>query len=283
MPPYPAAFADQILTGWKSLESKHGFTLRYLALGTGSQTWIAFHGFGQRPEDLIAWAEPLLALGNRMILVELPWHGQSTGLGDDMPITQEEWAQLFSQLVRKEQVLTFRLFGFSLGARLALLTAYQMKAKVEQLVLCAPDGVTNSVWFSLATGTALGRRLFRNVVENPAPLFRITRLLHQFGLLNRSLKRFVEKELTNTRRRKLVYQSWLSLRLMPPPAVDVAGVINKWSIPVVMFFGRHDRIIPIRRGRPLIRALRHCQVHLLDCGHNTLPILAGKILASLQP
>lgn len=282
MPPYPAAYADQILTGWKTLEARSGFSLRYLTLGAGPQTWVAFHGFAQRPEDLIAWAEPLLALEHRIILVELPWHGQSTGPENDQPITPEEWAQLFSQLIRKEQVLTFKLFGFSLGARLALMTACQMKATVEQLVLCAPDGVTNSLWFSLATQSALGRRLFKSITENPAPLYTITRWLHRFGFLNRSLKRFVEKEMTNTRRRELVYRSWLSLRLMPPAMREVATVTNKWSIPVSMFFGRHDRIIPIRRGRPLMRSLKHSQVHLLDCGHNTLPILTGKILASME-
>ncbi len=286
MQPAPAASAtliEDLQTGWRSLEARSGYTIRYLVLGRGPRTWVAFHGFGQSPEDMTTWAEPLLAQGNcRILLPELPWHGKSRGPENHGPITEEEWAGLFAQLCRKEQVHTFRLFGFSLGARLALLTACQMKATVEQVVLCAPDGITNSLWFTLGTQTTLGRRIFRRFTDDPAPLFKITHLLHKLGFLNRSLKRFVEKEMTDPIHRELAYRSWQALRLIPPDAGEIAEVANKWKVPVVLFFGRHDRIIPVRRGRPLMLALKHCQVHLLDCGHNALPILAGRLLAALE-
>lgn len=282
MPPAPAALDEQIEAGWKTLESRSGWKVRYLTLGRGTRTWIAFHGFGQSPLDLVQWAEPLLAGGCRVFLIELPWHGKSSGPDDDEALTPEEWAGLFGQLCRREQIHTLRLFGFSLGARLAMQTAWQMKGTVEQLVLCAPDGITNSLWFTLGTRTSLGRQIYARFTENPKPLFQLTRLLHVLGFLNRSLKRFVEKEMSNPGRRKLAYRSWQSMRLLPPSPEDIAKVSNQWQVPVILFFGRHDRIIPIRRGRPLFRRLRHCQVHLLNSGHNALPIMAGKLLAAMD-
>ncbi len=51
--------------------------LAYRSLGSGSEVWIFFHGYGQSHQDLLAF-EKLRTPTQLFIFVDLIYHGQSS-------------------------------------------------------------------------------------------------------------------------------------------------------------------------------------------------------------
>lgn len=111
-----------------------GVSLRYETWGDGPNTLLLLHGFtGNR----LAWS-PLkehLAPHLRMVVVDLPGHGESPPLG----LTgREGWEATLSALEQVLDVLGVRevdLLGYSQGARVALGLALRLKWRVRRLVL----------------------------------------------------------------------------------------------------------------------------------------------------
>ncbi len=266
----PQADPNPGLTTWHQLEAD-GLRLRYLAVeGPPGDAWIIFHGFGQKPAEWLPHAQALCHLG-RVLVVELPAHGQSSALRQDKPISQAAWEHWITALCRKERVQTCNLLGYSLGGRLALASAHALKGRVEQLVLCAAEGAGHSLWYALATRWPLGRRLLKGMVFNPKWVLSTLKLLARIGLLNKSLARFATGQLQTRAQRRLVARSWLALRHLPGSLTALAEVLNRHTIPLLIVAGKHDKTVPMARMLPLARLVPHAGVQVLPVGHNRLP------------
>ncbi len=59
---------------------------------------------------------------------------------------------------------------------------------------------------------------------------------------------------------------------------DTLKVLRKTRLPVMVFHGKHDAIIPIKYGRRLAKAARNGFFVELDCGHNDCKIQWPKVL-----
>jgi pimeloyl-ACP methyl ester carboxylesterase len=266
------------LAAWHSLEAD-GFTLRYLTIEgpVASDTWLVFHGFGQKPTDWLEAGELLSQLG-RVIVVELPAHGQSSVPKKDRPLTLAAWEHWLVALCRKERVHTCSLLGYSLGGKLALASLVILKGRVEQVVLCAAEGGSKSFWYELATGTVFGRRLLKRMVFKPKWLFTSLGLLAKIGLVNKSIARFARLQLDTRAKRRLVARSWLALRELPPTPDLLAEVLNEYNIPFRVVAGAHDRVVPLSRMTVLADYVPHSQINVLEVGHNHLPKAAVALL-----
>jgi pimeloyl-ACP methyl ester carboxylesterase len=250
-----------------------GMQVRYLMCdGPPTTTWLVFHGFGQRPADWVQAAGRLAKLG-RVFWIELPGHGKLAS-GKTALLTPSIWEHWLQALCRKERIPSFKVLGYSLGGKLALASALVMPNRVQEVVLCAAEGATPHFWYSLATGRRLGRLLLNTLVEKPAPFFIAIRLFNKLGLINKSEAKFAESHLKTPAQRNLVAQSWISLRLLPGTQYAVAECLNQNQIPLRMFAGQHDKVVPARRMAPLGAKVEGAQLIMLDTGHNQLPAKA---------
>lgn len=252
--------------------------LAFRRLGHGKSMLLAFHGFGQTGQ---VFTELEKTLGERytILAVDLFFHGGSRYEASQL-LTKSYWQKMLNAFLNSEHVDQFSLLGFSMGGRFALVTAECFSDRVDELFLIAPDGVTRSIWYELATTTSAGRWLFQYVLAHLSVLSTVGHLLTRLGLLNRTVMRFAELSLGTSDQRDLVYKSWIQFRFIRPDLKRISQLLNQQAIAVHFFIGAFDRIIPGRYILPLTRGLSQYQLTVLRTGHNRLIELTGAKLST---
>jgi pimeloyl-ACP methyl ester carboxylesterase len=248
--------------------------LAYRKFGNGIKPLIAFHGFGQ-DSQVFAPLEKTLGGQFTIYAIDLFFHGNSH-YSESKLLTKKDWAEILIAFLEKQGVNRFSLLGFSLGGRVALSSIEALANRLDQLILIAPDGITRSFWYRLATGSSVGRRLFRYVMDHLSLLNGVGHILTQFGLLNRTVMRFVEISLATTEQRDLVYATWTQLRQIQPDLIKISDLLNRNKVSVRFFTGQFDRLVPGFYILPLTRKLQYYELTVLKTGHNRLVELVGE-------
>ncbi|QKZ11656.1 alpha/beta fold hydrolase [Spirosoma sp. KUDC1026] len=252
------------------------YRIAYRIFGNGPASLLAFHGFGQTSR--VYWSLQK-AVGNRYTVYafDLPHHGNSQSSIDQL-LTKTDWERLVSDFLRAHSIKQFALMGFSLGGRFALITAELFSDWITDLYLIAPDGIVRNHWYDLATRSAIGRSLFCYVLRHLSVLTNLGHGLTRMGLLNRTFMRFVEHSISTPGQRQLVYQVWTQTRLIWPAIDELGAALAKRTVPVWIFLGAFDRIIPGYYVRPLFRLLTTYQLTIFRSGHNRLiELTAGEL------
>ena len=251
--------------------------LAYRVLGNGPAVLLAFHGFGQ---DGAVFHPLESAVGERftVLTIDLFFHG-SSHYPDRQLLTKTDWQRLLTGFLRDRNIDRFSLMGFSLGGRFALAAVEAFADRLDQLILIAPDGITRSIWYRLATGSGAGRGLFGYVLANLLVLSAVGHVLTRLGLLNRTAMRFAELSLGTPRQRDLVYRTWTRFRRIQPDLTTIGALLNERSIRVQFFVGLFDRIVPGHYNLPLTEKLHHYELTVLKTGHTHLIELVAEHLA----
>jgi pimeloyl-ACP methyl ester carboxylesterase len=121
-------------------------------------------------------------------------------------------------------------------------------------------------WFG--TQTALGRMIMRRYKHNPGPILKFMRLLPKLGLYNEKAIEFYIHQVTFEPMREKVYKVWMSHRYTVINRRKVSEIIKRHQIPVFLFFGRFDSVIPPVLGENFAK-LAGPSAHLciIDTGH----------------
>lgn len=257
-----------------------GSRLAYRKRGRGPETLIAFHGFGQNSDMFSPTSE---AAGHRftVVAVDLFFHGDSRCASSQL-LTKTDWQRLIGAFLNAQRIRRFSLMGFSLGGRFALATIEAFADRLDQLILIAPDGITHSVWYRLATTTRVGRWLFRYGLSHLSALNQLGHALVRVGLLNRTAMRFAELSLSTSVQRMLVYTVWTQFRLIYPDLNVVSASLTKYLVHVRFFTGAFDRIVPGAFILPLTGRLQRYELTVLKTGHNHLIELTADELGRIS-
>jgi len=254
-----------------------GNRLAYRKVGHGPAIVIAFHGFGQSSQVFNS-VNPIMGHQFTVVAVDLFFHGGSLYRAGHL-LTKTDWQQLIGAFLNAGRINRFSLMGFSLGGRFALATAEAFADRLDGLILIAPDGITHSNWYQLATATRVGRWLFQYGLRHLSALNQLGHALVQLGILNRTAMLFAELSLNTTRQRALVYAVWTQFRLIDPDIEVVATLLNQHRVRVRFFLGAFDRIIPSASILPLTNKLQRYELAVLRTGHNHLIELAAAQLS----
>lgn len=257
-----------------------GNGMAYQKIGNGPAILLAFHGFGQTKEIF----KPLnTSLGAQFTIfaIDLFFHGNSQYVGHQL-LKKQDWQRFIAAFLEEQHIGRFSLMGFSLGGRFSLAIVESFADRLDQLILLAPDGITRSPWYRLATGSVVGRGLFRYVLRHLSMLNVFGHTLTRLGLLNKTAMRFAEISLGTPEQRKLVYQSWTQFRLITPNLTTLSKLLNENPVQVRFFTGAFDRIVPGSYILPLTKRLRHYELTVLKTGHNHLIELASTTLKTAE-
>lgn len=242
--------------------------LAFRRYGNGPTALLAFHGFGQDGRVFAALtASPDSPF--TVYALDLFFHGDSRYAGNQL-LTKTDWQRLIEAFLQAQEIDRFSLLGFSLGGRFALVTAEGCADRLDQLLLIAPDGITQSIWYNVGTGSATGRWVFRYVLRHLSIVSYGAHALTRLGLLNRMVMRFAEISLGTPEQRRLAYDTWTQFRLIQPDLTLVASVLNTRPITTCFFTGAFDRLVPGQFILSLTRRLRRYELTVLPTGHTHL-------------
>lgn len=245
-----------------------GSQIAYRTVGHGPSVLLAFHGFGQTGQVYLPLKKHLDSQFT-VFAFDLFFHGNSRYVSNEL-FAKTDWHRLIDAFLHEKRIERFSLMGFSLGGRFALTTVEGFAGRLDQLILIAPDGITQNIWYQIATGLVLGRNLFRYVLQHLSLLNAFGHTLTRLGLLNRTVMRFTEITLSTTEQRERIYQSWTQFRRLRPDLDKIAMLLNTNSTQVHFFTGAYDRFVPGAYILPLTKKLRHYEVTVLKTGHNRL-------------
>ncbi len=252
--------------------------LHFTRFGNGPRALLAFHGIGQDGSCFISFTESSVSHEYTICAIDLPFHGQSFWTFDALqPINKSDWKVLIAKLLLENNIERFTVAGFSMGGKFALVTAELFADRIDELWLLAPDGITISPWYWLATHTAAGRWLYRLFIVRVRLLTRVGKPLVRLGLIDRSLLRFAESTLATREQRLRVYRSWVAFRRINPALNALADSLNRHNIKTRIFLGAFDRVLPARYILPLTDRLHRYELTVLKTGHNRLVELVGGV------
>lgn len=243
-----------------------GLLLRYVELGEGDGVPVLLlHGFGA---DLNTWmfTQPALAEGRRVIALDLPGHGGST---KELPLADaESLATIIGHAAGALGVERLHLVGHSMGGGIAISFALQRPERVATLTLIASASLGPEINAAFIDGFIRASRR-RDAVEV------LGLLVHDPALVGRTMvedvlryKRLDGVPATLT----TIAEEWFPHgRQRAGRGEEVAAL----KLPVLIIWGREDRIIPIAHAQALAARL---PVHILEqTGHLPHMERAGEV------
>jgi pimeloyl-ACP methyl ester carboxylesterase len=258
----------------------NGYSIEYYQYGDGPEWLFCLHGLGENGADFAIF-EQYLGKKYSIIAFNLPLHGNTTW-HDNLIFAPNELLDFIDFFVKNKQQ-KFSLIGYSMGGRLCLHLLQLMPERIEKVLLIAPDGLQMNFWYWLATQTKYGNRLFKYTMKDPTWFLNLVKVGHRWGLLNKSIVKYVQYYIGDTVIRSALYKRWTTMRKFKPNLKKLRFIIAVKKIPVTIFFGKYDRIILAKRGLKFQEGNENIiRIKELDTGHQLLKtIYAAEIAAVL--
>jgi len=247
----------------------NGRKLHYLQTGSGPEWLVAFHGYGN---DAAIFDELAAALGHRYTILsfDLPFHGNSNEWPDDIVFSKNDLVTLIENIQTMTGAETLSFMGYSMGGRVCLCVIELLPEIVKQVLLIAPDGLVFNFFYYFVTRLSLGRYLFRKFLTSRTIYKPVVNGLHKMRLLDVSRYRFVMHYLESEWSRSMLLRVWPAMRMLLPDHKKVKAHIRNRNIPVSIFMGKFDRVIPVKLARKFSEGLPTVHLHVLAKGHKLL-------------
>jgi pimeloyl-ACP methyl ester carboxylesterase len=236
--------------GMRSAEVRVGGHRVHYYVGGEGPPLVMVHGIASRAADA-ALAYRALAKGHRVYALDLLGFGESDK-PPDASYTVAMQAELVQGFLNAMHLRKTDLLGVSLGGWIALKVAAERPERVRRLVLVSSAGLKyptelQETSFSPTNLEEL-RASFARQTDAKVPEFVLRDFLRRSG-----------------KRRWVVTRSMRSA-LKAEDALD--GRLQRVTMPVLLVWGTHDRIIPIHVAASMQREMPHARlVRLEGCGH----------------
>jgi pimeloyl-ACP methyl ester carboxylesterase len=250
-------------------------------LGNGSKKLISFHGFGQNG---LAYLPLAISLKDYTIFsLELPFHGSTQIIDKNLRLMPDQLIEVVSKMVIREEMSEFSLAGFSIGARLLYPVIQKFAGSIERVILIAPDGITENIWYKLATRSGLSRSIFRKVILNHHTFTKLIAFAMRFKIIGKATGIFAERSAHTNKNKEMVYDTWCFLRDLRLDVDLLARVINKAAIEAIFVIGLNDHIIRKKHIVPLLSKLDHFELIELPSPHHKLINKYSESIIAMTP
>ncbi|MGD9329190.1 MAG: alpha/beta hydrolase [Cyclobacteriaceae bacterium] len=257
------------MASFENIGKENELDLKYIKIGKGNKTALAFHGFGQ---DNSYYKPFESTFGDKYTIYcfNLPFHGDDNTPKSEIPAAKDTIKDFFGKFLDGNNISGFSNIGFSIGAKISLMLVELFPEKIEELILIAPDGFRTNVWYKVGTGSKLTRSLFKYFVNHPGYLFRFSDSLASLGLVHPGVLRFAKSQMNTTEKRERVYYTWMFFRKLGIKKSRIINLLIVHKIPVFVFLGKEDKIIREKHFSFLKDKRIDLRITMLDAGHNDL-------------
>ena len=265
--------------------SLHGRALNYLEAGSGP-VLLLIHGMAGTHETWRAVIEPL-AQRHTVIALDLPGHGASeAGPGD---YSLGSLAAGLRDVLIKLGHERATLVGHSLGGGIAMQFAYQFPEITERLVLVSSGGLGPEVNPVLRAAALPGANLFIAATAGPgrAAGTALARGLASVGLQPSADVAEIARgyaSLADAGRRNAFLATLRAVVGTEGQRVDAGDRLYlAEGVPVLIIWGRHDRIIPVAHAERAHEAIPDSRLEIFDgAGHMPQLEVPARFVAVLE-
>jgi pimeloyl-ACP methyl ester carboxylesterase len=236
----------------------------FLKFGNGEKLLIALHGFGDQASVFLP-LEPALKKDYTVYALDLPFHGQTQWQGDSF--SKKNMIYIFELILKREHKTRFELMGFSFGGRIILSSLLETISKLDKIYLIAPDGVKTRGIFNAMLVPVWLRRFIKKQINHPDWVIKIMEKAYQIGLLTKFNFSFIRHNISTQQRRERIFNTWISLSDFSVNLKKSRNVLKEYSIPVELYFGKLDKIIPLKAGEKLSNGMPNIRLNILEEGH----------------
>lgn len=241
--------------------------LHYLRMGEGKRLLLAFHGYGNEAAIFTPFLQ-YLEKDFTIYSIDLPHHGRSKW-EKHLPLEKKDLTDLVKQLLDKTGVREVSLLGYSMGGRVCLTLIEQMPKFIDKALLIAADGLIFNPLYYFVTKTFVGKRLFKGFLSNPVKYMKLIEKMREKKWLGESRYKFVMWYLQSEKDREFLLQVWPGLKKIVPNLKKLKNKVNEYNIPVHIFMGAYDRVIPVANAERFKKGLKSVHLHVMEKGHRT--------------
>lgn len=244
-----------------------GEHLNFQTRGNGPCQVILLHGFAS---SLHTWDDlaPLFPADEFTLhLLDLKGHGASamTSGGDYSALHN---ARLIAGYIHSHRLRDITVIGHSFGGLVALLTALECP-EITRLILIGTPGFPQKIphFMRILRLPLIGPLLMAAVPAEKIARRGLESVFHRHELIT---ERLIERYAAGYRRKGSARALASTVRqILPPYAAKLTARYGSLSIPVLMLWGEHDRVVRPWQGEQLGRELKNSQLVIIpDCGHN---------------
>ncbi len=248
------------------------YELEYFVYGKGEKTAFAFHGFNNHAVDFRPLEDELGDI-YKIVSINLFFHGTShahVGIVEK-GFSVNDLKDLYKNLSGIFSAEKYTLIGYSLGGRIVLKLLEIIPEKIERIILLAPDGIKISPFYKFLTQTQIGKNVLADVVRDPSTFHFVAKILRNVRLVSEKKYQFAVGNFDTDQKRKKVFLVWMTFRKVFSDAQNLKKIIARFKIPVHLFFGRYDKIIPPAIGLKYRKGFEKLiTLDIIDAGHKLL-------------
>ena len=238
--------------------------------GNDDDTFVLLHGYAGSSFTWRGWA-PELALRGRVLLVDMKGFGEAPKPNDGRysPI---DFVELVTQFMEERDLRRVTLVGHSLGGGVALLSALREVGldvrRIVRLVLVAAPGYRQRLppFVALSHRPRLSTLLLRTL--GPRRIIRrvIRSIVYDRAAVSEEqIDAYTRPLLTKDGARALLDAG---RQIVPEGMDELSKRFGEISVPVLLMWGRQDRVVPLSIGERLAHDLPHARLEILErCGH----------------
>jgi pimeloyl-ACP methyl ester carboxylesterase len=231
---------------------------------------LLIHGFGT---STYTWRRiaPELALNHRVIALDLKGFGQSDKPFDTRYSVSDQ-AELLAQFIEDHDLHDLTVVGHSFGGgvalRLALDHDQRLKGRIERLVLLDTIAYPQHIpvffrLLDLPIVSHLGVRMVPPTVQTRVAL-RIA-YFDDNKIDPEEVETYAAPLRTAAGKHAIIYSA---REIVPQDLEAIAGSYKSITLPTLILWCDHDRIVPLEVGLKLRRALPNSSLRLVpECGH----------------
>lgn len=258
-----------------------GQLLHYLQLGTGKRLLVTFHGYGNTADAFLPLSS-YLASDFTILCFDLPHHGRTEWKGAVL-MDKKMLGTLIKQLKEQFSVPFISLAGYSIGGRVCICCIEAAPESIEQVLLVASDGLVFNPFYYFVTKNFIGKTMFRHFVGKPNSYLTMLKWLHERGAIPGSKYKFMTHYIATEADRHRLLHIWTDLHQLVPNGKTARKLIQQYRIPVHIFMGRYDKVIPLAHARRFINGMDTVQLFITEKGHqvmdkDTLPDMANCLI-----
>ena len=257
-------------------------SLHYMITGAGKKLLLAFHGYNNTAGIFLPFAE-YLGKEYTLLCIDLPHHGKSDW-PDSKQFETAELKKLVHIFMAEYEVSKVSLLGYSMGGRVCLKILELLPEQIDKVLLIAPDGLAFNPFYYFVTRTFIGRSMFRRFLGNPQKYMHLLEWTRKKNLLDEARYRFAMQYLHTQEARDFLLKVWPGMSQLVPDGAQLRKAIKKHGVPMFIFMGNYDKVIPVSQAQKFCRQLETVQLHILEKGHrvfdsDTLPVMAQCLLS----